>query len=331
MINLKTKYMGLDLINPIIVGACGLTRELDNVKRMEDAGAAAVVLPSLFEEEITHDQDALDHFLGYSEGGSFEATSFFPEVQDFKNYKGEEYLENLAKIKKAVNIPVIGSLNGISSGGWVHYAKKMQEAGADALELNIYFIPTESNLTALDIENRYIEILAQVKKEAKVPVAVKLSPYFSNLSNFAKRLDEANADGLVLFNRFLEPDYDLEDLEPYMRFDYSTPHEMRLPLHWTAILHGKVNASIAATSGIKEAIHIVKMMMAGADAVQVASVLYQAGIDKLGVLVRDMEAWMDEHEYNSIQQMKGSMSYKCVANPTAFERANYMKILRSIR
>lgn len=331
MIDLKTKYMGLDLKNPIIVGACGLTRELDNIKKMEASGAAAIILPSLFEEEIQYDQESLDHFLGFTEGGSFEATGYFPEVQDFTNFKGEEYLENLAQIKKAVSIPVIGSLNGVSAGGWVNYAKKMQEAGADAIELNIFYVPTDAALSSLEIENRYIDILGLVKKEVKVPVAVKLSPYFSNLTNLTSRLDRAGADGIVLFNRFLEPDYDLEHLEPYMRLDYSTNHEMRLPLHWTALLHGKVKASISATSGIKEAIHVIKMIMAGADSIQIASLLYQSGIGKIDVLLRDMHKWMDEHEYLSIDQMKGSMSYERVADPSSFERANYMKMLRSIR
>lgn len=331
MVNLKTKYMGLELKNPIIVGACGLSKELDNVKKMEGAGAAAIVLPSLFEEEISYDQKSLDHFLGFSEGSSFEAMDYFAKVPEFKNYKGEEYLESLAKIKKAVHIPVIGSLNGNTLGGWVNYAKKMQSAGANAIELNLYDVPTDVNVSALDIENRYLSIIAAVKKEVTIPVAVKLSPFFSNIANFAVRVDKTGADGLVLFNRFLEPDYDLDHLEPYMRLDYSTNAEMRLPLHWTAILHGKVKGSISATRGVKEAIHVIKLVMAGADSVQVASLLYQAGIGKIEVLLRDMQKWMTEHDYGSIEQMKGSMSYKKVQDPTAFERANYMKMLRSIR
>lgn len=327
--DLKTKYMGIELKNPIVASACPLTRDLDKIKEMEDSGVAAIVMPSLFEEEITHDQNALDHFLGFSEGASFEANDFFPEPLEFKNIKGEEYLEDISKIKKETSMPLIASLNGKTQGGWVKYAKLIQEAGADALELNIFDIPTDPRITGAQIEQNYIDIFSSVKSEVTIPVAIKVSPFFSSFSNMAKRFEDAGADAIVLFNRFLEPDFDLDNLEPHLRLDYSTKHEMRLPLHWIAILHNEINCSMAATRGIKSGVDVIKMIMAGADVTMIASLFYQQGIGKTKDVLNEITSWMQEHEYESISQMKGSMSYKNVKDKTAFERANYMKLLRS--
>jgi dihydroorotate dehydrogenase (fumarate) len=327
--NLKTKYLGIDLKNPLVASACPMTKEIDKVKEMEDNGVAAIVLPSLFEEEITHDQEAFDQFCGFSEGSSFEANDFFPSPSEFQNFEGEEYLESIAKIKAATSMPVMASLNGKSVGGWLKYAKQIQQAGADALELNIYDIPTDPRISGQQVEQNYIDILSAVKKEVSIPVAIKVAPFFSSFANMAKRFEEAGADGIVLFNRFLEPDYDLEKLEPHLRLDYSTKHEMRLPLHWIAILHNEINYSMAATRGIKTGVDIIKMIMAGADVTMVASLFYQQGIGKAKDLLTEMEQWMQENEYESVSQMKGSMSFKKVSDKSAFERANYMKLLRS--
>ncbi|MCB9063072.1 MAG: dihydroorotate dehydrogenase-like protein [Halobacteriovoraceae bacterium] len=326
---LQTSYLGIELQNPIIASACPLTKEIENVKRMEDSGVAAIVLPSLFEEEITHDQDALDHFLGFTEGVSFEANDFFPETVGYKNYKGEEYLTCIEQIKSQTKMPVIGSLNGKTVGGWTEYAKLIEQAGADALELNIYDIPTNPHLSGAEVEQNYIDILTSVRREVSIPVAIKVSPFFSAFAHMAKRFEKAGANGIVLFNRFLEPDYDLDYLEPHLRLDYSTRYEMRLPLHWTAILYGETTCSLAATRGIKTGTDIIKMIMAGADVVMIASLLYQQGIEKIADILLDIQDWMEINEYDSISQMKGSMSYRKVKDKSAFERANYMKLLRS--
>lgn len=327
--NLKTSYMGMELNNPIVASACPLTKEIDTIKKMEESGVSAIVLPSLFEEEISHDQDALDQFLGFTEGTSFEANDFFPEPLDFQNYKGEEYLESIVQIKKETTLPVMASLNGKTVGGWLNYAKQIQQAGADALELNIYDIPTDPNVSGAEVEKNYIDILTAVKKEVNIPVGIKVAPFFSAFANMAKKFEAAGADGIVLFNRFLEPDYDLDALEPHLRLDYSTKYEMRLPLHWIAILYGEINCSMAATRGVKTGIDVIKMIMAGADVTMIASLFYQQGIGKTKDLLIQINEWMEKNEYESIEQMKGSMSYKKVKDKSAFERSNYMKLLRS--
>ncbi|MBI2518875.1 MAG: dihydroorotate dehydrogenase-like protein [Bdellovibrio sp.] len=328
---LQTDYMGLKLKNPIVASACPLTKDLDRVKEMEESGVAGIILPSLFEEEISYDQHAMDQFLNYSTHSvGSEATSFFPEPENFKNFEGEEYLESLRRIKASVGIPIIGSLNGSTAGGWVKYAKLIQEAGADALELNIFFIPTEVNLTGAEVENRYVEILKLVKAQVSIPVAIKMTPFFSSIGNMAKRFDDAGANGLVLFNRFQGPDFDLDKLEAAMKPSFSTHSDIRLPLHWTAILFGKVKASLAATRGIKSGIDVLKMIMAGADATMITSLFYQEGVYCASRIIKEMTHWMEEHEYQSIRQMKGSMSYIHVADKSAFVRANYMKMLRAI-
>jgi dihydroorotate dehydrogenase (fumarate) len=330
-VDLKTKYMGLELKNPIVASACPLTKELDQVKILEESGVAAITLPSLFEEEISTDQEAFDHFMGYNEAVSFEANDFYPVVHEFTNFKGEEYLQSIEKIKKNVSVPVIASLNGKTAGGWTKYAKQMENAGADALELNIYDIPTNPNLTGAEVEQNYIDVLTAVRNEVKIPLAIKVAPFFSSFANMARRFEKVGANGIVLFNRFLEPDYDLENKETYMRLDLSTRYEMRLPLHWTAILYGEVNCSLAATRGIKTGTDIIKMVMAGADITQIASLFYQQGPERVKVLLKEMTDWMTEHDYNSIEQMKGSMSYKKVEDKTMFERSNYYKLLRSFQ
>ncbi len=327
---LKTKYMGLELKNPIVPSASPLTWSLDNVKSMEDSGAAAIIVHSLFEEQISHESGELDHYLTYGTESYAEATSYFPEPEDFK-VGPVEYLDLIADIKKTVDIPVVGSLNGVSNGGWVKYAKNIQDAGADALELNVYYLPTNPNLSGSEIENMYVDVLKAVKENVNIPVAIKLSPFFTSTANMAKRLDAAGADALVLFNRFYQPDFDLEKLEVVPNLVLSTSWEMRLPLRWIAILYGQVQASLALTSGVHSAADVIKVMMAGGDVAMMASELLMNGIGRVGEILEGVKKWMEENEYDSIETMKGSMSQKSIAEPAAFERANYMKTLQSYK
>ncbi|MGD9898304.1 MAG: dihydroorotate dehydrogenase-like protein [Calditrichaceae bacterium] len=329
--DLSTKYLGLKLKNPLVPSASPLSNNIDTVKKLEDAGAAAVVMYSLFEEQITHESNEIDTFLTYGSESFSEALSYFPQPEAFNNLDAEEYLEQVARLKSAVDIPIIGSLNGVSSGGWMKYAKKIEEAGADALELNVYYIPTDPNMTSQQVEEIYLDNLKTVKESIKIPVAIKLSPFFSAFANMATKLDKAGVDGLVLFNRFYQPDIDLEELEVVPNLIFSSSHEMRLPLRWLAILYGKINANLAATTGIHDAKDVLKMVMAGADVTMMASVLLKDGVGQVSKILADLEKWMEEHEYKSISQMKGSMSYKNVAEPAAYERANYMKTLQSIK
>lgn len=329
--DLTTKYLGLDLKNPIIAGASPLSNNIDTVKILEDKGAAAVVMYSLFEEQINHEAQELDTFLTQGTESFAEAMSYFPEPDQFHSLGGEDYLNKIAKLKKAVDIPIIASLNGVSAGGWMKYAKQMQEAGADALELNIYYIPTDTFLTGAEVEKIYLDDLKTVRSHIDIPVAIKLSPYFSSFANMAVKLDDAGANGLVLFNRFYHPDINLDTLEVTPDLQFSSSYELRFPLRWLAILYGKVKASLAATTGIHEGTDVLKAVMAGADAVQLASVLLKHGVKHVEVILNDMKKWMQEKEYESIEQMKGSMSYKSVAEPAAYTRANYMKTLQSIK
>lgn len=324
--DLSTTYMGLKLKNPLVPSASPLSREIGNIKKLEDAGASAVVVYSLFEEQITH--DALEYHYHTSHGTeSFpEALTYFPESHSFR-HGPEEYLEHLRKAKEAVEIPVIGSLNGISVGGWVDYATRIQSTGVDALELNVYYIATDPEDTALEVETRYLDVLRAVKNHVKIPVAVKLSPFFSSLPNFARRLDNTGANALVLFNRFYQPDIDLENLEVVPDVMLSRASDMRLPLRWVAILHGRIGASIAASSGIHSGTDVIKMTMAGADISMLCASLLKNGIGHLTSILGEIQDWMEEHEYESIAQMKGSMSQKSCSDPAAFERANYMKAL----
>ncbi len=328
--DLSTTYLGLHLKNPIVPSASPLSYSLDSMKRLEDAGAPAIVMYSLFEEQIAHEAAELDHYLNYGKESFAEALTYFPEAREY-NVGPEEYVELVRKAKQYLEIPVIGSLNGISIGGWIQYAKKIEQPGADALELNIYYIPTDPRVTSTDVEDRYLEVLHEVKRTVHIPVAMKLSPFFSSMAYMAKRLELAGADGAVLFNRFYQPDIDLELLEVAPNVVLSAPGEMRLPLRWVAILYGRIKMSLAATTGIHSAQDVVKMVMAGADVTMMCSALLKNGPGHLTTVLTDLDLWMLEHEYTSIEQMKGSMSQKSVADPAAFERANYVKALHSFK
>jgi len=328
MIDLSTTYLGLTLKNPLVASASPLTEDLGNVRRMEDAGAAAVVMHSLFEEQITLESHELDRYLSHGTESFAESLSYFPDLTDY-NLGPDKYLEHLRRVKAAVGIPVIGSLNGVSTGGWIRYAKMMQEAGADALELNVYFIPTDANLSSAQVEQMYLDLVRDVKATLKIPVAVKLGHSFTAMANLARRLDQAGADALVLFNRFYQPDFDLEKLEAVPTLTLSSSYELLLRLHWVAILYGHVRADLAVTGGVHTAPDVLKAMMAGARVAMMTSALLKNGIGHLRTLPAGLVAWMEEHEYASIRQMQGSMSYRSVANPAAFERANYMKVLSS--
>jgi dihydroorotate dehydrogenase (fumarate) len=328
--DLKTTYLGLKLKNPIVASASPLSRNLDSMKRLEDAGCAAVVMYSLFEEQIEHEAAELDHYLKSGSDSHAEALDYFPTPEEY-NLGPEQYIELLHKAKRTLGIPVIGSLNGITAGGWTEYAQKMEQAGADAIELNIYYIPTDPALTSQEVEDRYINVLQAVKRAVRIPVAVKLSPYFSSLAHVAARLDRAGANGLVLFNRFYQPDLDLDALEVKPDVTLSTSDAMRLPLRWIAILHGVVKTSLAGTSGIHTAADVIKMVMAGADVAMMCSALLQHGPKHVTTVLEEINKWMVEHEYLSVEQMKGSMSQASVADPAAFERANYMKALNRFK
>ncbi len=329
--DLTTTYMGLKLKNPLVLSASPLTNSIDKVKAVEDAGAAAVVMHSLFEEQIIHDQQEIDHFLTTTSHNYAEALDYFPEPEEYRNLHAEEYLEQLRRLKEALDIPVIGSLNGVSAGGWMKYATEMEKAGADAIELNIYYVATDPNISCAEVEQMYIEDLKTVKQSVSIPVAMKLSPFFTAFGNMAKRLDEAGADALVLFNRFYQPDIDLERLEVTPNLQFSTSYEIRLPLRWIAILYGHLKASLAATSGVHNPEDALKLIMAGADVTMMTSAVLEHGPYAFERVLKGITRWMEEHEYESIQQMKGSMSYQHVAEPAAYERANYIRVLQSYR
>lgn len=328
MLDLTTTYMGLALKNPLVASASPLSKKLDTVRRLQDAGAAAIVMYSLFEEQISHESYELDHYLERGTHSYAEALSYFPDLDTY-NIGPETYLEHLHRVKQAVQIPVIGSLNGISSGGWVEYAGKIEQAGAEALELNIYYLPTDPNLSSMEIEDEYVQLVRDVRAKVHIPLALKLSPFFTALPHIARRFASAGADGLVLFNRFYQPDFDLETLEVVPNLQLSTSQELRLPLRWIALLYGRIEADFALTSGVHTAQDVLKAVMAGASATMMASTLLEHGVGKLIYILADLQAWMDEHEYTSITEMKGSMSQQAVAEPAAFERANYLKTLNA--
>lgn len=330
MPDLSTTYLGLKLKNPLVASASPLSEKVETVQKLEEAGISAVVMYSLFEEQIIHESLELDHFLFTGTEISPEITSFYPQSGIY-TLKPDAYVDTLGKIKKAVKIPIIGSLNGISTGGWIKYARKIQDAGADALELNLYFLPTDLTLTSSVLEENYATLVHDVCQSITIPVAVKLSPFFTALPNLAKRLVEAGAKGIVLFNRFYQPDIDLEALEVVPNLVLSNSHELRLPLRWVAILFGQIKADLALTSGVHTAEDVLKSMMAGASVAMLASALLQKGISYVSEVLADMEAWMTEHEYLSIEQMQGSLSQKNVRETAAFERANYMKVLHSFK
>lgn len=324
--NLSTRYLNLELEHPIVASASPMSESLDNIKRMEEAGAAAVVMFSLFEEQIRQEEAALEHFTSYGSDSFAEALSYFPDSDEYQ-VGAQQYLDLLRRAKESVDIPVIASLNGMTNAGWIDYAQHMESAGADALELNIFYIPADLATSGREVEDRYVEILKHVKSAVSIPVALKLSPFFSAFGHMAKRLDEAGADGLVLFNRFYQPDFDIEELEVSLNLELSNVSEIRLPLTWIAILHGRVHASLAATRGVQSAEEIVKYVMAGADTVMTTSALLANGIEHLTTLKHDLRDWMEARGYESLEQMKGSMSQKNVADPTAFERGNYVRML----
>lgn len=328
MIDLSTTYLGMKLKNPLVASASPLSKKLDKVKKLEDAGVSAVVMYSLFEEQITHESNALDYFLNRGSESYAEAITYFPEMESY-NIGPDSYLDLVNKLKYSVDIPIIGSLNGVSTGGWIDYAKKIEQAGADALELNIYFIPSDVKMGSKEIEDAQVELVANVKKQLSIPLAVKLSPYYTALPAFARRMCDAGADGLVLFNRFYQPDIDTETLEVVPSLHLSDSYDLRLPLRWVAILHGKVKADLALTSGVHNEKDVLKSMMAGANVVEITSEFLANGIGRTSEILQGLEAWMTEYEYKSITQMRGSMSHKAVAEPAAFERANYMKALQS--
>lgn len=329
--NLTTTYLGLTLRSPLVPSAAApLSEDIDNIRRMEDAGAGAVVLHSLFEEQLIQEKFELHHHLTYGTESFAESLTFFPEPEEF-HVGPELYLEHIRQAKAAVDIPIIASLNGYTTGGWVEYAQLMQQAGADAIELNVYYVPTEMDLSGADVEQNYLNILREVKSEVTIPVAIKLSPFFSNLANMAKQLDAAGANGLVLFNRFYQPDIDLENLEVYPHLILSTPQAARLPMRWIAILYGRIQADLAATSGIQKGQDALKMLMVGAKITQICSVLLRHGIEHIRVLEAEIRHWMEEHEYESIQQMQGSMSQIHCPNASTFERAQYMKVIQSLQ
>lgn len=328
MSDLTTTYLGLTLRNPLVVSPSPLCQEVGSIRKMEDAGASAVVLHSLFEEQLTVESQDLDHFLTHGTESFAEALSYYPDLKTYK-IGPDAYLEHIRKAKAAVKIPIVGSLNGVSTGGWISYAKKIEQAGADALELNVYYIPTDPAMSGAQVEQMYADLVRDVRASIKIPVAVKLGPYFSALASMARRLDQAGANGLVLFNRFYQPDFDLEKLAVTPNLVLSRSDDLRLRLTWVGILYGHVKADLAITGGVHTAEDAIKSMMAGARVAMMTSALLRNGIEHLGTVLAGMQAWMEQHEYVSIKQMQGSMSQKSVAEPAAFVRANYMKVLSS--
>lgn len=328
MINLSTRYLGLELPTPLVASASPLSHEIDSIRRLEDAGASAVVLYSLFEEQLRQERFEIEHHLTAGTDSFAEAASFFPQPSEFR-LGPEEYLRHIHRAKEAVSIPIIASLNGSSVGGWTQYANLIEQAGADALECNIYFLATDPELSSIAIEQQYVDIVEAVKSVVSIPVAVKVGPFFSNMANMAKRFDEAGANGLVLFNRFYQPDINLEELEIEPSVLLSTAQALRLPLTWIGILYGRIRANLAATSGVHGPEDVVKLLMVGADVTMLCSALLKNGIHHLRHIERGVVEWMEKHEYESVEQMKGSMSQIRCPNPGAFERAQYMKAVKS--
>jgi dihydroorotate dehydrogenase (fumarate) len=328
MPDLTTTYVGLKLRSPLVASSSPLCQNIGNILHMEDAGIAAVVLHSLFEEQILIESQALDRHLSAAEESYAESLSYFPDLRRY-NIGPDEYVEHIRRTKQAVDIPVIGSLNGVSTGGWIRYARLIEEAGADALELNIYHLPTDPSVDGATVERQYVELVRHIKASVRIPVAVKLGPYFSSIPNMAAKLDEAGADALVLFNRFYQPDFDLESLEVVPNLVLSNSSELLTRLHWVGILYGRIRADMAITGGVHTAQDVLKCMMAGAKVAMMTSALLRQGIDYAARLEEDLIRWMEEHEYESIRQMQGSMSAQRVADPAAFQRANYMRVLSS--
>jgi len=329
MIDISTTYLGLKLRTPLVASASPLSQDIYNIRRLEDLGASAVVLYSLFEEQLQQEEAELEHRLSAGTDSFAEATSFFPQPEEFR-LGPEGYLKHIDRAKKAVSIPIIASLNGSSVGGWTNYAKQIEQAGADALECNIYFVAADPEISSAEVEQRYLDIVAAVKSAVSIPVAVKISPFFSNMANMAKRFDEAGANALVLFNRFYQPDINIEELEIEPNVLLSTPQALRLPLTWIGILYGRVRANLAATSGVHGHEDVIKLLMVGADVTMLCSTLLRNGISHIRRIERGLVEWMEKHEYESVQQMKGSMSQNRCPDPSAFERAQYMKAVKGV-
>ena len=328
MADLRTRYLGLELPSPLVASSSPLTGSLDGLRRLEAAGAGAVVLPSLFEEQLTHDQLELDRLLETTSDHTGEAQSYFPDLEDY-NTGPWTYLDHISQAKQALSVPVIASLNGITPGGWVRHAKRMRDAGADALELNLYTVATDPRVGAAELEARHLDLVADVRSAVSIPLAVKLSPFYTALANFAVRVDEGGADGLVLFNRFYQPDLDLDSRDVVPRLVLSTSEELRLPLRWIAILFGRVQASLAATTGVHTGLDAAKVLVAGADVAMMTSALLRHGPDHVQRVEEELRAVMAERDYDSVAQLRGSMSRSAMADPAGFERANYMRTLMS--
>jgi dihydroorotate dehydrogenase (fumarate) len=330
MTDLTTRYLGLNLKNPLVASASPLSEKVDTVKQMEQAGISAVVMYSLFEEQIIHESLELDHYLNYGTESFAEALTYLPDSGRY-SLGPEKYVDQVKRLKDAVNIPIIGSLNGVSSGGWIQYAKRIEEAGADALELNIYYLPFDPAITSSKLEENYTQLVKDVRREIKIPLAVKVSPFLTGVANILQQFAEAGADGLVLFNRFYQPDIDLEKMEVSPSLVLSTSTELRMPLRWVALLYGQIKADFAVTSGVHNSEDVLKSMMAGASAAMMASELLKNGIKRIPEILSGIQTWMDANEYESITQMKGSMSAQATHQPHALRRSNYIKVLNSFR
>ena len=327
---IHAKYMGLDLDSPILVSACTLSEQTDNIVKMEDNGAGAVVLFSLFEEQIRKEEARFKGILSETTYTFAEALDYFPDLDDY-NVGTDEYLEHIRMAKEKVNIPIIGSINGITNEGWIDYSKMIEQAGADAIEVNIFFLPADIAMSASEVEHRYLNIIQSIKQSVKIPVAVKLNPYFSAMGNMALRMQHEGADALVLFNRFYQPDFDINELIIKTDLHYSESSEIRLPLFWIGLLYGKVDLSLAATTGVQSAIEVVKYILAGADVVMTASSLYKNGIPYLKTMNKELQDWMFMMGFDDIKSFKGIMSQQNVSDPTAYDRANYIKILEGVK
>ena len=330
MTDLTTRYLGLALKNPLIASASPLSERVETVRQLEKAGIGAVVMYSLFEEQVIHESLELDHYLNYGTETYAEALTYLPDTGRY-SIGPEKYIDHVKRLKDAVTIPVIGSLNGVSSGGWIEYAKRIETAGADALELNIYYLPFDTAITSTGLEENYVQLVKDVRREIKIPLAVKVSPFLTGVANVLKQFSEAGANGLVLFNRFYQPDIDLEKMEVTPNLVLSTSTELRMPLRWIALLYGQIKADFAITSGVHNSEDVLKSMMAGASAAMMASELLKNGIGRIPEILDGMQTWMEAHEYESVSQMKGSMSAQAIHQPLALRRSNYIKVLNSFR
>lgn len=327
---LDTTYMGLSLKNPIIAGASPMTASSDSIKRLEDAGAAAIVMHSIFEEQINHEAHEIDHFLFKGSDSYAEAVGFFPEME-LSNLESEHYLEEITALKKSLSIPLIASLNGVSKGGWIDYAGKLQEAGADGLELNITYIPTDIDIDGRTVEKLYLDALQTVLSTVSIPVSIKMNAVYSSPANMAKQFDQMGAKGLVLFDRPIHVDIDIEELTALQTINPSNSNDMSESLRWSAILYKKIAASLCVSTGVATHEDVLKAMMSGADSIQMVSALLKYGEGHITKVLKDLTEWMEEHEYVSIEQMKGSISLHHTVNPAAYQRGNYMRILTDYR